>query len=172
MDDPKWLTDPQLEAWRLFSAVINLLPRELEASLEPYGVSYFEYQVMAGLSDAPDHTLPMSRLADWSNGSLSRLSHVVSRMEQRGLVRRSRCPDDGRVTLAHLTEQGHALMRRAAPDHVASVREALIDRLDDDQVDQLAAICRQALDGMGLVYPPPWEADPDRRDGGDGVTKR
>lgn len=158
MDEPDWLNPSELDAWRLFSAVVHMLPRQLEKSLQAYGVSLFEYQVMAGLSDAPDHSLPMSRLAEWSNGSLSRLSHVVSRMERRGLVRRSQCPDDGRVTLATLTDDGHALMVRAAPEHVASVRAALVDRLDDDEVDHLATICRKVLDGIGVAYPPPWEA--------------
>lgn len=161
MDDDRWLTPAQLDAWRLFVAVTHILPRKLEQPLEAHGVTLFEYQVMAGLSDAPDRTLPMSRLADWSNGSLSRLSHVVSRMERRGLVCRSRCSDDGRVTLATLTEDGHDLMVRAAPDHVASVRAALFDRLDDRQVATLAVICREVLDGIGIAFPAPWEdADP------------
>lgn len=157
MDEPAWLTPSELEAWRLFSAVVHMLPQQLEQSLEPHGVSLFEYQVMAGLSDAPGLALPMSRLAEWSNGSLSRLSHVVSRMQRRGLVERSQCPNDGRVTLVTLTEEGHALMVRAAPDHVASVRAALVDRLDADEVDHLATMCRKVLDGIGVAYPPPWE---------------
>lgn len=158
MDEPVWLTPAQLEAWRLFAAVAQMLPPRLEQSLELHGVTLFEYQVMAGLSDAPDRSLPMSRLAEWSNGSLSRLSHVVSRMERRGLVTRTACPDDGRVTMANLTDDGQALMVRAAPDHVASVRAALIDRLDDEEVDQLATIFRKVLDGIGVAFPPPWEA--------------
>ncbi len=157
MDDDRWLTPSQLEAWRLFAAVTHMLPRQLEQPLEPHGVTLFEYQVMAGLSDAPDHTLPMSRLADWSNGSLSRLSHVVSRMERRGLVCRSRSQSDGRVTLASLTDAGHDLMVRAAPDHVDSVRAALFDHLDDGQVATLATICQEVLDGIGVTFPAPWD---------------
>lgn len=158
MDEPAWLTPSELEAWRLLSAVMVMLPRQLEQSLEPHGVSMFDYQVMAGLSDAPGRSLPMSRLAEWSNGSLSRLSHAVSRMEGRGLVVREQCPQDGRVTLVTMTDEGHALMVRAAPDHVASVRAALVDRLDAEQVDQLVAVCRTVLDGIGVAYPPPWES--------------
>lgn len=158
MDDVSWLSPEELHSWQLFAAVMHLLPPELEGPLGEHGVNYFEYSVMAGLSDAPGRTLPMSRLAEWSNGTLSRLSHVVSRLERRGLVCRGASPDDGRVTLVSLTDDGRDLMVRAAPDHVASVRTAMMDRLDACQVEQLAEICQQVLDGLGLVVPPPWEA--------------
>ncbi len=157
MDDIAWLTPEELRAWRLFISVANLLPRQLEAPLRAHGLTFFEYSVMAGLSDAPDRSLPMSRLAEWSNGSLSRLSHVVSRLERRGLVCRRPCPDDGRVTLATLTDAGQALMVAAAPDHVANVRELVVDRLDPEQLTALTAACGTILDGIGLVVPPPWE---------------
>lgn len=157
--DTRWLDPDELEAWRVFVSLLAVLPHELEKPLEPFGLTFFEYQVLAGLSDAPDRTLAMSRLADWSNGSLSRLSHVVSRMERRGLVRRRRCPSDGRVTLATMTDAGHALLVRAAPAHVASVRTAMFDRLDHDQVVHLGMIGQTVLDGLGMVVPPPWEVD-------------
>lgn len=158
MDDRRWLTPQELRAWRLFVSVVLVLPRELESPLAPHGVTFFEYSVMAGLSDAPGRSLAMSRLAEWSNGSLSRLSHVVSRLERRGLVCRRPCPDDGRVTLATLTDAGQELLTEAAPDHVANVRDLVVDRLDDEQLAMLAQACSQVLDGIGMVVPPPWEA--------------
>ncbi|MBY5162432.1 MarR family winged helix-turn-helix transcriptional regulator [Salsipaludibacter albus] len=159
MDDPRWLSGEQLRAWRLLASVLALLPGELEGPLARHGLNYYEYSVMAGLSDQPDRSLRMSQLAEWSNGSLSRLSHVVSRLEKRGLVCRRPCPEDGRVTLAQLTDDGMALMEQAAPDHVASVRHLVFDVLDDDQVAELDRICSAITHRIGFDEPPPWATD-------------
>lgn len=157
MDEPTWLTDEQLHAWQLLVSVLALLPRELEGPLAEHDLTFYEYSVMAGLSDAPDRSLRMSHLAEWSKGSLSRLSHVVSRLEGRGLVQRRPSPADGRVTIAQLTDAGMAAMQVAAPDHVASVRRLVFDVLTDEQVDQLDAICSAITERIGWTEPPPWE---------------
>ncbi|MBD0862539.1 MarR family transcriptional regulator [Gordonia sp. zg691] len=103
-------------------------------------LTHFEYEVMSALSEAPERTLRMSELAELSYGSLSRLSHVVGRLEKRGWVERHACPDDGRFTNAVLTESGWAKVVETAPGYLANVRELVVDRLTRTQIRQLAAI--------------------------------
>jgi DNA-binding MarR family transcriptional regulator len=114
--EPRWLDDDQQHAWRQLAAVVLKLPSELESQLQrDAGMSHFEYWVVALLSEAPDRTLRMSQLAAQANASLSRLSHVVSRLEKRGWVTRRPCPDDARATLAVLTDAGWEQVVAAAP---------------------------------------------------------
>ena len=82
----------------------------------------------------------MTALAAQTNATLPRLSHVVRRLEARGLVERFPCPEDGRATNARLSADGWHKLRDSAPGHVATVREHVIDALTPEQVSQLTAI--------------------------------
>ena len=137
---PHWLGADELAAWRTFSRMMAKLQWELEGHLQRTAcLSFVEYHALAMLSERADHTLRMSELADLTNASLSRLSHLVKRLEQRGLVRREPDPDNGRFTNAILTEQGYATLVAAAPAHVAKVRELVIDAVTPAQLRQFAA---------------------------------
>lgn len=145
MDVP-WLTEEQRQAWVKLVAVVELLPGVLEGQLRrDSGLTHFEYFVLAMLSEAPDHTLRMTALADRTNATLPRLSHVVSRLEGRGLVERLPCPEDGRATNVHLSDEGWSTIVAAAPGHVATVREYVIDALTPAQVRQLGSITTALL---------------------------
>ena len=147
MQEPRWLDDEEQRAWRQLAAVILKLPAALEAQLQrDAGLSHFEYWVIALLSEAPDRSLRLSQLATQANASLSRLSHVVSRLEGRGWVTRRRCPDDARATLAVLTHAGWEQVVAAAPGHVDTVRRLVFDGLDSGDVTELARLCRKILD--------------------------
>lgn len=144
---PHWLDATEQQAWRQLAAVILKLPSELEAQLQrDAGMSHFEYWVLALLSEADDRTLRMSQLAGQANASLSRLSHVVSRLEKRGCVTRRSCPDDARATLAMLTDAGFEHLSGAAPAHVATVRRLVFDGLDPDEIEELTRRCAAILD--------------------------
>ena len=129
---PRWLTAAQLEAWQAITLLLALLPTALEAQLQRDAqLSYVEYYVLAGLSDQPDHTMRISELAGFTNAELSRLSHLITRLQKRGYVRREPDPNDGRYTNAVLTDAGYNHLAAAAPGHVATVLELVIDALDD-----------------------------------------
>ena len=146
MDEPRWLDEDEQHAWRRLAAVVLKLPAELEAQLQrDSGMSHFEYWVLALLSEAPDRNLRLSQLAAQANASLSRLSHVITRLEKRGWVSREPCPDDARATLAVLTDDGWDELVAAAPGHVEAVRGAVFDALDGDDVRELARICDAIL---------------------------
>ena len=136
-----WLNDEELAAWLRLIGVVELLPGALDTQLRrDSGVTHFEYMVLAMLSEADERTLQMSWLARRTNATLPRLSHVVRRLEERGLVERSPCPGDGRATNARLTEAGWELVVAAAPGHVDNVRAHVIDALTPEQVTQLREI--------------------------------
>ena len=147
MDQPRWLDDDEQRAWRRLAAVILKLPSELEAQLQhDSGMSHFEYWVIALLSEAPDRTLRLSHLAAQANASLSRVSHVASRLETRGWIDRRHSPDDARATLAVLTDAGWEQVVTAAPGHVEAVRRFVFDALTADDVKELARICDTILE--------------------------
>jgi DNA-binding MarR family transcriptional regulator len=139
--DSRWLEERQLAAWVRLVAVVELLPGVLDAQLRrDAGLTAFEYFVLAMLSEAPERTLRMTALARQTNATLPRLSHVIQKLEDRGLVERFPCPQDRRATNARLTGAGWTTVRKTAPGHVATVRRHVIDALTAEQVTQLIAI--------------------------------
>jgi DNA-binding MarR family transcriptional regulator len=147
----EWLSDEQQAAWRPFVALLLRFPALLDAQLQrDAGLNHFDYLVLSGLSEAPGRTLRMSELAAMANSSLSRLSHVVSRLEAKGWVRRESCPGDGRFINAVLTEEGWQKVLATAPGHVAAVRELLIAELSAEQFAELGAISAQVLAAQGI----------------------
>jgi DNA-binding MarR family transcriptional regulator len=139
--DTRWLSDDERAAWVRLVAVVELLPGVLDAQLRTdSGLTHFEYFALAMLSEAPDRTLRMTELASVTNATLPRLSHVVKRLETRGLVERFPCDEDRRATNVHLTESGWQVVVEAAPGHVETVRQAVLDVLSPQQVQQLQAI--------------------------------
>ena len=144
---PRWLTPAQLDAWKSVTLMLARLLTALETQLQRDAqLSYVEYYVLAGLSDQAEHTMRMSQLAILTNAELSRLSHLIRRLEKRGYVRREPDPSDGRYTNAILTDVGYANLAAAAPGHVARVRELVIDALDDTALCALRDSAERILD--------------------------
>jgi DNA-binding MarR family transcriptional regulator len=134
----RWLSSDEEAAWRAIAHVMVKLPWALECQLQrDAGLSFIEYHVLARLSEDPEHTLRMSELAMLTNASLSRLSHLVKRLEVRGLVRRQVDPADGRFTNAIMTSAGYKLLVASAPGHVARVRSLVMDGLSSAELRQL-----------------------------------
>jgi DNA-binding MarR family transcriptional regulator len=132
--ETKWLTPDELQTWRALHGVISALPEVLGAQLRrEVNLSFLEYYVLACLSEQPDHTLRMSQLAAIAGSELSRLSHLMRRLEGRNLVRRAPDPADGRFTRALLTPAGYELAVKAAPIHVEQVRHLIFDGLDETE---------------------------------------
>ena len=144
--DTRWLDDQQHAAWVRLAAVMELLPGVLDSQLRrDAALTHFEYYLLAMLSQAPQRTSRMTALAAQTNATLPRLSHVVRRLEDRGLVERFPCPQDGRATNVRMTRSGWAKVRQSAPGHVDTVRKHVIDVLTAEQITQLAAIADAIL---------------------------
>lgn len=153
--DTRWLDDGELDAWVRLVAVVELLPGVLDAQLRrDSGLTHFEYFVLAMLSEASERRLRMSDLAQRTNATLPRLSHVVRRLEERELLVRSPDVADRRATIAQLTETGMQTIAAAAPGHVANVREHVLDALSPQQLGQLheiAGVLLERLDPDGRM---------------------
>jgi DNA-binding MarR family transcriptional regulator len=134
----QWLTAAEVDSWLSLVRLMTWLPWSIDQQLRrDSGLAMVEYQVMARLSQSPEQTMRMGSLADLANSSLSRLSHLVKRLEGRGFVRREQDPADGRFTNAILTAKGLQALTDAAPGHVAHVRSLVIDVLSPEQLRRL-----------------------------------
>jgi DNA-binding MarR family transcriptional regulator len=137
----KWLTAAEVDSWLSVVRMMTWLPWSIDQQLRrDSNLGMVEYQVMARLSQRPERTLRMSELADLANASLSRLSHLVKRLEDRGLVCREPDPADGRFTNAILTDLGFQTLAEAAPGHVAHVRSLVIDVISPEQLRRLGLV--------------------------------
>ncbi len=147
----RWLDDQELSTWLELTAMLSWLPDALDTQLQrDAGLSHFEYQVMAMLSMSPGRTRRMREVAALANGSLTRLSRTVDRLDRRGWVTRRPDPEDGRSTLAVLTDSGFDKVVATAPGHVAEVRRVVFDPLTRSQVGQLHEI---AMRVRRVVHP-------------------
>ncbi|WP_159618539.1 MarR family winged helix-turn-helix transcriptional regulator [Ruania rhizosphaerae] len=145
--DPQWLSDAERNAWLDLAGLLLRLPGTLDAQLErDSGLSFFEYMVLGMLAEQDGGELQMSKLAVLTNGSLSRLSHVVQRLERQGLVRRTPCPQDRRARHAVLTDEGLARVEAAAPGHVAHARSLVVDAVDAADLEAFGRVAATILD--------------------------
>lgn len=145
-DEAPWLNEAEMDTWLALIGVVMRLPGELEVQLRrDADLNHFEYSVLVGLEHAEDATMRMSDLAFLCNGSLSRLSHVARRLENEGLIERFACPEDGRVTLARLTDAGRGRLTLAAPGHVKLVRSLVFDELGEDEMRQMGDLAKRVL---------------------------
>ena len=148
--DVPWLTAEQQRAWRWYLSGTARLTEALTRQLEQdAGLSLSEYEILVRLSEADRHTLRMSELASSLVHSRSRLTHTVTRLERRGLVRRETCADDGRGVNCVMTDAGYALLVESAPGHVRAVRENLVDLLSDEQMIALGVAMERIAQGPG-----------------------
>ncbi|HEX4830780.1 MAG TPA: MarR family transcriptional regulator [Trebonia sp.] len=143
--DPHWLTVGEQNAWRAYIRFAKMLMRQLDRDLHPFGLTTNDYEILVELSEAPGRRLRMTELADLTAQSRSRLSHQVTRMEARGLVKRDACDGDKRGTFAVITARGLATIERVAPSHVESVRRYFIDQVSEQDLAQLTQAFGPAL---------------------------
>ncbi|MEU5829567.1 MarR family transcriptional regulator [Micromonospora tulbaghiae] len=149
MDEPRWLDEQENRAWRGYRRMRRLLDLELARELmQDAGLSEPDYDVLSDLSETPEQRLRLSELADRMLWSRSRLSHHISRMQQRGLVTREECATDGRGSVVVLTPAGRRAIEAAAPGHVAAVRRHLIDRLTPAEVAALGTLSQRVIDHL------------------------
>lgn len=143
----RWLSEDERRAWLRLAGVMLKLAPTLDSQLQrDSDLTHFDYLCLAMLSESPDKTLRMSELAAVANASLSRLSHVVSKLEGRGWVSRAPSPESRRVTLVTLTEDGWDVVVKAAPGHVETVRSLVFDGLGHDDVAALERIAGHIVD--------------------------
>ena len=149
MDEPRWLNQREAGAWRGYRRMRALLDLQLARDLtRETGLSEADYDVLSTLSETDGHQLRLTELAAHMLWSKSRLSHHITRMQQRGLVAREECPGDARGSVIVLTEDGLRAIKEAAPAHVTAVRRHMIDLLTDDEIAALDALSHRIVDHL------------------------
>jgi DNA-binding MarR family transcriptional regulator len=144
-----WLSEDEQRAWRTYLRLGSLLPAALNRQLaRDCGLTLPEYEVLVQLSEAPEQRLRPFQICDALNWEQSRLSHQLTRMERRGLVTRRECPVDGRGAFVALTTCGAEAIREAAPQHAATVRRLIFDRLSDAQRTAFEEACSVIIDAL------------------------
>ena len=145
----RWLSDEEQDAWRAFLFAVRRLGEQLDRELQrDAGMPHTYYEILVALSEEPDRTLRMSRLAELTRSSRSRLSHAISRLEDLGWVSRCPTPTDKRGAMARLTHDGFKVLAAAAPGHVESVRRHLVDKLTPEEFAELGRISAKILEGL------------------------
>jgi DNA-binding MarR family transcriptional regulator len=145
----RWLNAAEQEAWRAYLEATLLLFDALDRQLQQdAGMPHGYYEILVRLSECPSRSMRMSQLATSTRSSRSRLSHAVTRLEEKGWVERLDCATDRRGQVAHLTDAGYAVLEQAAPGHVEAVRIHLIDKLTPEQIEQLREISTAVRDGL------------------------
>jgi DNA-binding MarR family transcriptional regulator len=150
----RWLTEEEVASWLPLAGVMLKLNPALDSQLQrDSDMTLFDYLCLAMLSEEPEFTMTMSELAGRTNSSLSRLSHVISKLERRGWVCRSRSDVSRRVTLVRMTEEGHEVLVAAAPGHVETVRSLIYEDLAAEDVESLRRVMThilQRIEASGL----------------------
>ena len=142
---PKWLTSDEQRTWRgLVQLILELQAEQEEVLVGAHGITDGEYGVLVSLSEAKDHRLRMCDLAGQLRLSPSGLTRRIDGLAKQGFVTRQPAPDDRRVQLAVLTDDGMAKLEAAAPTHVAAVRDTLIDHLSAEDLRTLDAVLERA----------------------------
>lgn len=144
----------ELRIWRDYLETGDVLRGRLANRLQTESaLSTGDYAVLLALSEAADHRLRASALAEAIEWERSRLSHHLGRMERRGLIRREECAEDSRGAEVVLTEHGSQSFRRAAVPHLRAVQELFIDALTPAQLDAIDEVMTTLRQHLGLSRP-------------------
>jgi DNA-binding MarR family transcriptional regulator len=139
--EPRWLDEREARVWRTYRDLQRELRNALDRQLvRDAGLSGAEYALLVPLSEAPEGLIRARDLGLLVGWDRTRVSHQLSRMEQRGFVTREQCPDDARGSMVRLTSAGRSAIEAAAPEHVNTVRRLFFDPLTDDEVKTLATL--------------------------------
>jgi DNA-binding MarR family transcriptional regulator len=149
---PRWLDADEQAAWRAFLDMHARLTAQLNRELQEQSeISVADFSVLVQLSEYPGAQMRVLELARALRWEKSRLSHQLTRMQQRGLLTRSNCSEDRRGAHIVLTSHGQETVERAAPHHVDGVRRYLFDRLTAQQVVALADISHAVIDRLDTI---------------------
>lgn len=142
----RWLSEDERRAWRNLSLMQLQLHALLGRELSHDGLSYQDYLVLAYLSDRPDHQSRLTDIGRQLGWEKSRVSHHITRMEQRALVERVKCPTDQRGWFVVMTDVGREAIVAAAPAHVAAVRRHFVDLLTATEIATIDEIATRVLE--------------------------
>jgi DNA-binding MarR family transcriptional regulator len=152
--ETRWLDAEQQDSWRAFIVGSTLLMDTLDRELrQEHGISLAEYEILVRLSESPDRTLRMAKIAESMQHSRSRVTHTVTRMEKDGLIRREAATDDKRGVDAMMTDKGWELLKAAAHTHVSGVRAHFVDLASSTDFAALGRVMNAVSDQLVAENP-------------------
>jgi DNA-binding MarR family transcriptional regulator len=157
---PNWLNANEDRAWSAFIHAHDQIEVHLNRRLQESGLSGADYSVLAALSALDEGRMPAHALCNALGWEKSRLSHQLRRMQQDGLISREPNPDDARSTMVCLQPAGRVAIEKAAPRHVADVRQNFIDLFTPAELDMLATLNERVLHHLAEDDSSPAEDEP------------
>ncbi|APT84771.1 MarR family winged helix-turn-helix transcriptional regulator [Corynebacterium aquilae] len=151
MTDTHWLTPEQQRMWRLLLDAHAVIFRRIDEQLHTDSeLGSSEYSVLVRLSEAPETTLRLNQIGTYLGWDRSRCSHLIRRMEKRGLVDKKTCAEDGRGILVSLTDLGAERLSAAAPGHADLVKSMIFSDLSSDDIETLSTFYRRIIERRDL----------------------
>ena len=148
----EWLSPAQQRAWRSLLAMNTQMHAHLARALQSESdLSYADFMVLVALTDREDDRARISELADLLQWERSRLSHHLKRMEARGHIERSSCPEDGRGQYIAVTPIGRAAIEQAAPGHAELVRDLVFSDLTEAELTALTEVSERVVERLAQV---------------------
>ena len=142
-----------MAAWRVFFecafALIDILDAQLR---DEKGLTLRWYDVLVQLQEVGG-SCRMSELAGRILASKSGLTRVIDKMEEAGLVRRERPPEDRRVILVSLTDAGVEALEAARLVHRRGIGEHFVEHLDARDLAALERTFRKVSEHVRPLRP-------------------
>jgi len=142
------LDESQSNLWVALTVFSQLFTPAMDARLREVGLTLFEYGALMSLSDAPNRSLRVSEIAERTYAPVPRVSKVVARLEERGLVTRGVADSDGRASLITLTTPGRRILLRAAQIQATAAHDLVLDRISPSESATLATILSPLVAGL------------------------
>ena len=147
MAEERWLDEDEQRAWRSYVQMRRSLETHLARHLQrEFDLSASDYEILVNLSEAPTHRMRAFELGEATQWEKSRLSHHLTRMEKRGLIRREAC--HARYPEIVLTDQGMKAIKACAPAHAARVRDLFVDVLGPERMAALGQASNDVLEAI------------------------
>lgn len=149
MNETRWLDPEEAQAWRSYIEATTRVRQACDTALAAEtGLTLDDYGILVALSESPEHRMRMNDLAAVLATSPSRMTYRIDRLVKLGHVCRESCPTDRRGSFAVLTPEGMEALRQAAPVHVASVRDNLVDHMTGEEFVALGRILQRVVEAL------------------------
>jgi len=163
VNDSPWLSERQQAVWRSWLSLNAQLSAVLHRQLaEESGLALSDFEVLVQLTDSAEGKVRVADLSRALNWDRSRVSHLVTRMQGRGLVEREECVDDRRGAFVAVTSKGRDALRFAAPAHARTVKDLVFADLTEAELEVVGSFVENVLSQLShyISDREPGAADP------------
>lgn len=123
-----------ISAWLSFTRAKSKVWRSAYRELREHGISGTQYDILYVLHQSGEEGVKLNELSQRLWVTSGNVTGLVDRLEEAGYIERKPHPDDRRITLAVLTEQGRELFAHICPQHVARVQRLMSALTTSEQI--------------------------------------